>query len=239
MGQRPADMMEAALRQAKASGAFPTTASTWLGENLRRGPEGVAEARRHIMEVYAAPLKAYLSKSAFRDLDDPDAVVDGFFADRLAAERFLHEWLRVGAPLRCWLIGAFRNYIREQLEQRRRWRRALKAAAKRELDGPPEAEFNRLVALEILRIALRNAEAACEREGLGEHWRLFQLRRAQGWSLSCVGREFGVDERRAAVMERTAKNKLRYALRDLAGWDAGGREQIDAEIRALAEAVRL
>ena len=74
------------MKETRTRDVFPVTQRTWLGRALVRGHEGLSEANHHIMDVYAQPLKVYYLGSSFRTLGEPDDVVQGFFADRLARE---------------------------------------------------------------------------------------------------------------------------------------------------------
>jgi len=227
-------------KRANLRDAFPSTASTWLGERLEAGEAGLAEARRHVMSVYARPLRVYLLGSSFRSLGEPDELVDEFFAEALSNERFLQSWSLSGAPLRRWLMASFKNHLRNEARHRRRRRFGLRRLVqRRELSPPePEAMFEREVGLAILRDALRRAEQSCAQAGLETHWRLFLRRRVDGLSSARIAIEFGVTERRALVMERTARAKLRSALRESAAWEGASPREIDRELETLAERVQ-
>ena len=83
--------------------AFPQTLRTWIGARLVDGHAGRADVNRHLMTVYLRPLKIYFMGTSERWLGEPDDVVSGFFADRLARENFLDDWIASGVSLRRWL----------------------------------------------------------------------------------------------------------------------------------------
>ena len=65
---------------------FPETIQTWIGEQQGRGSEGRAAINHHVMSVYAWPLTVYFQGCSDRWLGEPDEVIQGFFANRLARE---------------------------------------------------------------------------------------------------------------------------------------------------------
>ena len=60
---------------------------TWIGDRLAGGC--ASAVNRHIMDVYARPLKIYYMGTSDRWLGEADDIIQGFFADRLAREDFL------------------------------------------------------------------------------------------------------------------------------------------------------
>ena len=105
------------VRKPMSANAFPQTRRTWIDDALDRGGDGVHDVNGHIMETYAWPLRVYYLGTNSRWLGEPDDVIDGFFADRLARDSFLGDWRASGLRLRRWLINAFCFYL---LELRRR-----------------------------------------------------------------------------------------------------------------------
>ncbi|MEQ8850758.1 MAG: hypothetical protein RIB32_03135 [Phycisphaerales bacterium] len=223
-------------QETRARDAFPMTRRTWLGLAVDRGAAGVSEANRHIMEVYAQPLKVYYLGSTFRTLGEPDDVVQGFFADRLGRDDFLERWLESGRPLRYWLIVGFKHFLFERSREIKRSRRAgpLPEESMGGDDGP-EASFHREAALAIAADAMRSAHEECDRRGQTGHWEIFQRHYVDGLPYEAVGEEFGVTARRAAVMSRTAANRYRAALRELVAWRGADTTEVDREIHALLE----
>ena len=109
-------------RRAMKKDVFPETQNTWIGQRLREGKEGLAEINRHVMNVYAFPLRVYYHGTPHRWLGEADDVIQGYFADRLAREDFFKEWLKSGLRLRRWLINGFGFYLKELKKKRRRER---------------------------------------------------------------------------------------------------------------------
>jgi len=222
--------------------AFPTTQTTFIGRLLDRGPKGHVEAGRHIMTVYAHPLRVYLAGSSFRTLGDASEIIDGFFADRLQRDGFLASWLESGHRLRYWLINAFKNYLHEQIRAARRQQRKPdpgRYEARRHEDNAedPEAVFHHEAALAVVREAFRLAEQECRAVSLDDHWRAFVRHHLDGLDYRAIANELEVTPARAGVMARTATERFRSRLREMVAWAGASDQEIDQEINELMEAL--
>lgn len=212
---------------------FPATMSTWIGDQLRAGDAGRSEVNHHIMAVYAGPIRTYYLGTGDRWLGEPDEIVQGFFADRLGRDHFFADWQRSGMPLRRWLVNAFCFYLKEM--RRRRWRDGRAGALADDpvtFAGDPEAAVDRAFVVSIVQRALETTAELCDRDGLGEHWQIFDAHFCRGRPYASVCEEFGVDRARAAVMARTATRKFRAVLRDLIARDGDGAD-LDSQIKSL------
>lgn len=218
--------------------AFPSTQVTWLGSVLRTGESGRKEAIGHVMSVYAGPLGVYLKGSTFRELGEPDEIVNGFFASRLSRKRYLLDWLASGRQLRFWLLTGFRHYLYEQIDARLRQRRRRVEAGPPQQPMDAEQSFHRESARAIVREAYRRAEEACAAANQADHWQVFREHHLKGRAYGPIARELGIGERRTAVMARTATGKFQRALRELVSWPDAGAEEVDQEIRDLMEAIQ-
>jgi DNA-directed RNA polymerase specialized sigma24 family protein len=194
------------------------------------------------MTVYARPLQVYLAGSSFRRLGEPDEIVEGFFADRLGRDRFLHDWLESGRRLRHWLIRAFKNYLHEWIRAAKRQQRPPDldryddAARESDVDDA-EALFHREAALAIVREAFRLAEDDCRCADLDIHWRVFVRHHLDGLDYRAIESELNVTAARAKVMARTVANRLRARLRETIAWSGAQEGEIDLEIQELREAL--
>ncbi|QOJ00176.1 MAG: hypothetical protein HRU70_06615 [Phycisphaeraceae bacterium] len=213
---------------------FPLTQMTWIGRHLDQGDPGRGEVNRHVMALYAWPLKVYFLGTRDRWIGDPDEVVNGFFADRLARPGFFDGWRRSGLRLRHWLINAFCFYLRELKRAHARDRHAPE-----EPDTPVpaavERDFDRAFVASMVRQAIEQARQTCEDGGLNAHWQVFTEHFIRGREYESFVSELGIDPARAVVMARTAKKRFQAALRELVSHDAASAD-IDAEIRSLLEA---
>ena len=215
---------------------FPTTLHTWLGSRLVLGKEGRADVNQHVMSVYAWPLTVYFRGTRDRWLGEPEEIVQGFFADRLAREHFFSDWLQSGLPLRRWLINAFCFYLSEVKRARKRNEIDFEPPDEQvDAGAKPEEILDRAFVVSVVRRALQQTHDRCATQGLEQHWRVFIRRHYQGAGYQEIAMEFDIDTARAAVMARTAARKFRDALRDLLMRDGATPEHVDSEIQTLLE----
>ncbi len=192
------------------------------------------------MSLYARPLAIFMAGSTFASVGDPQEVVQEFFADRLAQEGFLHRWLVSKKQLRHWLIIAFRHHL---FERDRECKKSLPVQGTVPgMDSfavAPAAEkaFDREYALNVVREALKIAEATCATAGLIEHWYIFVQHQYHERSYEDLSRETDRDVSRLIVMFRTATNHLRNAVRRMVAWEGATDQEIDEEIHRLMEAL--
>ena len=109
---------------------FPSTEWTWLATRVLEAPRDAvvaAELRARVMERYAEPLRIYAKGSSLGWLDDAEALVNGFFASRLARDGYLVKWFESAMPLRRFLANGMLLYLRE--ERRSRMRRERRDGA--------------------------------------------------------------------------------------------------------------
>jgi DNA-directed RNA polymerase specialized sigma24 family protein len=210
---------------------FPNTASTWLTERIAGHHADPAAARRHVMTVYFEPLTIYVQGTPFRHLAEPRELVSGFFADRLDRDDFLPRWLSSGRPLRRWLIGGLRFYLLEQarVQKSGRARPIPDDHADPDPDRPGSA-FNRAAGHRIIRDAMERTAAQMADLGLSEHWDVFVMRHIDEIDYKAIRQRTGLDERRAAVMVRTAMRRFGKTLRDLVAWPGATIAEVDREL---------
>jgi DNA-directed RNA polymerase specialized sigma24 family protein len=217
---------------------FPSTQRTWIEVTLGQTGKDRLEVNRHVMSLYAHPLRVYFLGTSVRWLGDADDVVAGFFADRLARDDFFADWKRSGLRLRRWLMNAFSFYLSEQLRQRKRDRRMTGPIPELgTLGASPERLLDRAFGQSIVGEALKSAQAECASKTLTEHWGIFVRHAYDGLPYEQIGPAFGVTPERAAVMARTAARHFRRALRDLLQADGASEIDADNEIKDLLAAV--
>ncbi|MBN8644887.1 MAG: hypothetical protein J0L61_06540 [Planctomycetes bacterium] len=215
---------------------FPTTVA-WLSNRVLEGTRGLDDANRHIMHLYAQPLKVYFLGCTLRWLGEPDDIVQGFFADRLSRPEFLSKWVASRRPLRFWLIVGFKHYLLESARALQRDRRAgpLGAADSDDVGEADPKVFDREYAVSVVREATRRAEQSCEKDGLSEHWKVFTEHHVDSRPYEEIAPRLNIDRARCAVMARTAATRFKNELRALVAWEGATEEQIDREIRSLLE----
>ncbi|MCB9844504.1 MAG: hypothetical protein H6811_00755 [Phycisphaeraceae bacterium] len=216
---------------------FPATMSTWIGHRLLEGAGGRAEVNRHVMAVYGRPLRTYFLGCSERWLGEPDEVVHGFFADRLARPGFFDDWRESGLSLRRWLVNGLCFYMKEL---RRRRQRDARAGAMLDdpvtFSGDPERTVDREFVVEVVQRALDQGRVFCADAGLSEHWAIFEAHYARQLEYADIAPQFGVSTARAAVMARTASKHFKSALRELIGRDTPTGD-VDIEIRDLVRSI--
>jgi hypothetical protein len=216
------------------SDVFPKTLSTWIRDRLAGGAGGRREVDRHVMEVYAFPLRVYFLGGRDRTLGEPDEVIQGFFADRLARADFFAQWQSSGLPLRRWLMNALNFYLKELRRANQR------GAAKGDSDmddpgtdsGDPSADIERAFIISIVRTALRNVQRECEAHGQLRHWTSFYEHFYLDRPYADVGQDLGVDAARAMVMARTVRHKFQTEVRRMMTID-GAEAEVDQAILSL------
>lgn len=220
---------------------FPATMATWIDGQLQLGPEGRRAVDRHVMTVYAWPMKVYFMGTRDRWLGDPDDVVQGFLADRLGKTEYFNKWRTSGLRLRHWLINGFCFYLKELRRSQRRnstigeHGRLISTPDDPVDDDPgPTVAFDRAYIVSLVREALKQSRETCEAEGLGQHFEVFLRHFYYGQSYGDFAKELGIEEPRAAVMARTARAKFQAALRTMLAREAAAGD-IDDEIRALLD----
>lgn len=219
---------------------FPRTHNTWIGRKLLEGVAGRNELNRHVMEVYADPLRVYFLGTPDRRHAEAEEVVEGFFADRLARGDFFDDWKMSGLRLRRWLMNGLGFYLKELRRARKRGNRSQ--ALDEERDAPledsskdVEREMDRAFAIAIVRQALGESRRACAAKGLERHWEVFYRHYYQGQGYGEFAPEFGVEAAKASDMARTAAGRFRDAMRDLLASDGALESEIDQEIEMLLE----
>ncbi len=218
---------------------FPTTRRTWIDQVMDRSGADRSELNRHIMSVYAAPLRAYFLGTGSRWLGDADEIVAGFFADRLAREGFLRDWRRSGMRLRRWLMNAFSFYLLELKRRHRRDQRMGDRVPDVATSGPsPERIADRAFGESIVAAAIRSGQAHCAANDMQDHWGIFIRHTCDNVPYIELANDYGVSSARAAVMARTAGRHFRKALRAVLVSDGTGENEVDDEIRELLEAVK-
>jgi len=154
---------------------FPNTAGTWIARQARLGAVGREAINRHVMMVYAEPLRVYCRGCSYRTLGDADDLVHGFLASRLPRPDFFDAWMQSGLRMRRWLMNALLFYLREEARRQRRGR--LVAGAEPAMDeGRRPAlhdDVDRAWARAVVRDAFDVAASSCRADSLDRHWTLF------------------------------------------------------------------
>ncbi len=188
------------------------------------------------MDVYRECLSLYLERSSYRGGQDPDDVVQGFFASRLSRTDFLLKWSESGKRLRHWLVNGLVFYMREKRRERRRDREHMVDELEVEDPGEaPEAEVDRAYRTAVVQYALRTAETQCREKDQCRHWQIFIRHRTDGETYPVIAADLGITAAEAAVLARTAERRFIRAVRETVQRELPPREGIDQAIRDLLD----
>jgi DNA-directed RNA polymerase specialized sigma24 family protein len=220
---------------------FPTTHATFLTVCLDTATaESLSEARNHLMARYRAPLVAYAAQSRLATVDEPDELVHGFFAAKVADARYLADWRASGIPLRRWMLNGLVFHARGILRDRARENARSDGAEPENLvSNTPDAEhaFERAWAFALVEAACRAAYATLDIDGRTRAYDCFHRHFFDGVSYAQLAVECGLSESAVAGEVRLAMRRVRAEaesmLRDEIG-TADGRA-IAAELMRVRE----
>jgi len=229
---------------------FPSTEWTWLATRVMEAPRNAsvaAELRARVMERYAEPLRIYAKGSSLGWLDDAEALVNGFFASRLARDEYLVKWFESAMPLRRFLANGMLLYLRE--ERRARMRRERRDGASLDamheqgadaLAAPDEArafrELERAWARSVLGEACDRARSELVAAGKAHAWAVFERHFLEGVTYEDAARELGLRPESARPAARLAQAKVRDWTRWLLALEGVSEREMD---EAIADVQRL
>ncbi|MFK7960859.1 MAG: RNA polymerase sigma factor [Phycisphaerales bacterium] len=185
--------------------------------------------RHYIIEVYAEPLRTYVSRIPDARPLDPAEVVNEFVIKKMLSDgEYLRRWKAEGGSLRSWIRGGIRWEIKTQL---RSWHRACgRNVSVDDLDiGPSDlaaadAEFDRTVAR---RMIAATVAAAREKLPSRDHEMVLDHLPHADASHAELGERIGCTAGRVTVLKRVVTKHLRAALDEtlrLEGWTEEERE---------------
>ncbi|MFT5689193.1 MAG: DNA-directed RNA polymerase specialized sigma24 family protein, partial [Planctomycetota bacterium] len=144
--------------------------------------------------------------------------------------RLLRDWLRVG------LIFWAREFTRR--ENKQRGIPSLPDSIIGE-EREPHEKMQNAFAANITRLAMEETAEACRAAGQEPHWRAFCLHYYEGLSYRAVGSELGLTDTQAEVRAHAPRRRFRRALRGHLQRDGIAPENLDRELKALIDDLRL
>jgi hypothetical protein len=226
---------------------FPSTEWTWLATRVMEAPRDAsvaAELRARVMARYAEPLRIYAKGSSLGWLDDAEALVNGFFASRLARDEYLVKWFESAMPLRRFLANGMLLYLRE--ERRARMRRdgasldAMHEQGADALAAPDDArafrELERAWARSVLGEACERARNELVAAGKAHAWAVFERHFLEGVTYEDAARELGLRPESARPAARLAQAKVRDWTRWILVLEGVSEREMD---EAIADVQRL
>jgi hypothetical protein len=242
---------------------FPSTHGTWILSQLdalRGGGDAAgaafAELNGHVMRRYARPLAEYVRASSLRSSEEPDELVNAFFASRLSRDAYLAQWHASGLPLRRWLVNGMLLHARERARMRRMAagdaQRAASAADAESLERhEPGAyeKFEREWARHVLSEAAARAEQGLVAEGRADAWHAFKRHVIDGVPYDAIARGVGealdggaqagasgrTPAEAARTLARLGHARFERALREILVDEGVAPSEIDVEMAWLYE----
>ena len=214
---------------------FPETEHTFIFSCMKTD-DRAQELQRHLMAVYATPLRAYFLGTSFRRVGEPDEIINGFLLDRLTRADFIPKWRASGMRLRRWLMKSLKFYLYEYV--RREGKHAGLGSDPLEgvdTDVEPAEALDREFARSIVREAMTRAKVECDLAGLSRHHEFFCLYTISDIKCETLADHPGMSADRVWVMVRTALRRFAKALRAVLADDGVGLQDIDAEIAGLLD----
>jgi RNA polymerase sigma-70 factor (ECF subfamily) len=206
------------------------------------------EDLERLLGLYWSPVYAYLRRRGQRPQDAAD-LSQGFLIDVVLKRDLIGQADPERGRFRSFLLAALKNYVID--EHRREAGRdgerptafvpedpaALEAAEPSEADDPTRA-FDRQWAATILGVVLERLREACEREGLGGHWAVFEGRILRPVRHGCepvpvedLVRSVGAHDRDDIYsMQNSVKRKFRAVLREVVAETVDNPAELDAEL---------
>lgn len=228
---------------------FPSTHTSWLCQVLDGPPEKIQRAAVGLMSRYRDPLRIYFKGSSFGRLSvqgltefgDPEDLVHGFLANRLARADFLAAWRRSGMRLRRFVMNGFLFYLRAQARAARRRRireqKSDPAEYGRTFDDST-TEFERAWALSVVREASDMAAAGLQTRGRGVHWQLFLRHFVDGVPYGELVEPFGLTPSQAASAARDVAFELRRCIRTVLSRDGITETDLGPELALIEQLLR-
>ncbi|MSR44514.1 MAG: hypothetical protein EXS15_04025 [Phycisphaerales bacterium] len=220
------------------SQTFPETRTLWISEKLSEGEAGRALANGYVMTSYLRPLVVYCRALRLHDSirTEPQDIVVGFFAHRLAKQEYLKDWLNSGLRLRQWLRNGLHLYVHEQRRENSKGGHGSDALHDVEATGQSQHhEFERAWALGALDMAMREAIAELDARGSRCDWELFWSHHVDGIPYAVLAERRNMTAPQAAQRAFAVAAKVRTALYGILRKDGALTSEIGLEVRAMME----
>ena len=239
--------------ETKGSGDQFQTTSWTLIVQARSSREDLGR----LLAAYWSPVYAYLRRQGHSPEDAAD-LTQGFLADIVLKRDLIGQADPDRGRFRSYLLAALKNFVID--EHRREAGRgdsrpisfvpddpaALEAAEPGENDDPTRA-FDCQWATTVLGIVLERLREACERDGLGPHWTVFEGRVLGPIRHGCTPvpveelvRSLGVRDRDEIYsMQNSVKRRFKTTLRRVVAKTVDDPADADAEIADLRKILSL
>jgi DNA-directed RNA polymerase specialized sigma24 family protein len=215
---------------------FPErTAITFIEKLLEQSTAGVRQIGDLVVRDYMRGIHRAFQISKWRDFDEFEALFNEFFLDKVNSKEFYDKWLASGIKLRDWLVNGFMFFIRSECRRRKKDKgNALPDDFPADIPIA-ERRMAKALAREIAERAFSEAETLLRSKGFETHWKIFVAHILEGMGFRDIGERYGVTERQAHDMARTARLRYRMILQRIFRDHNVPPDQIDREIRDLLD----
>ncbi|MSR69243.1 MAG: sigma-70 family RNA polymerase sigma factor [Phycisphaerales bacterium] len=232
--------MQTSPDQPTPTKSFPDTQTLWISQRLTEGEAGRILVNGHVMTSYLRPLSVYCHAIGLATSlrCEPDELVHGFFASRLVDTSYLRSWIESGIRLRLWLRNGLNLYAHERYRGKSR-ERTESTAPPEAMSKTAEAEqlFERAWAISALDQAMSETKADLARRGRSSEWEIFWGHHIDGTPYATLAGRFQLTSAQAAQRAFSVAESLRGALAGILRKDGAIGSQLDAEVRAMMEAL--
>ncbi len=234
--------------------SFDETDWSLVGALMDSREEFAEAALARLLRDYWAPIFAYIRRSG-RPRQEAVDLAQEFIATVVLKRGLFHSADRSRGRFRALIKTSVRHFLAEE-HRRASARKSRPTGMLRSLSPglgmeepidarSPDAAFDYQLATTAIHRALERARAACERDDLGRHCRIFeeQIIRPTLFGISAPGYELlaeqhGLrDARQAANMAAVARKRFQVELRHEVGRWVDSDDEVDAELARLIEAV--
>ncbi len=206
------------------------------------------------MDTYHRPLATYCRATGLGRADniEPDDVVNGFFAARLADQEYLRSWSSSGLRLRQWLRNGINFYVRELIRAKARKDRLEPSGF---TDGEPagsqgtggsqnqqepsaaDSAFERDWARGALNTAIESTKSELAKAGKAEIWEVFWKVRVGGVAYEALAVARGETTAQVRQVVFAVAERLRDAIREVLVKDGAKPDEVQNEIRDMLHAL--
>ena len=210
-----------------------------------------SDALDRLIRRYWPAVYAFIRRTG-RDVHASADLTQAFVADVLIGRRLMHEADRNRGRFRSFLMQSLRNFLHEQHRHATRAKRAPSTQAIVALEeqrvpgdasaeGSPEEAFDAAWCRELIMRVLRTVSDACKRDGLEDHWAVFDARVVQPMLTGAVPPDNTILAARldlpsavhASNLLVTVKRRFAQALRKEISRTVRNPADVDDELREL------
>ncbi len=143
------------------------------------------EAMNTLLQTYLPVLQWYLTRHSGLSFHEREDLIQGFVARKILDQEILSRADRSRGRFRSFLLGAFQNYIRDELRKQHAARRAPpgghllpleEADGVSSCDRKMERELQQVWLRQLVAQAAANMQKACTEENREDVWSIFSSR---------------------------------------------------------------